>query len=214
MRATQRQRQQSEPKSFHGAPRIPLSTSFRPGAAAVPGVHWCEFLLNGKSMPRSSLDDTRPAWHALLGPLPPDVFPVRQPVASAELRASPLGSAVAGWQQLLVHLSAGAGGLRTVLVVLDGDGTLLSASDAVLYRNAPAAHSAAGVPATILQMSVGGRFEPDGSFHGTRWHSVALERGEEDPEWESTPSSPSEEDVEGLRGLVADVISRAKLKEA
>ena len=148
-----------------------------------------------------------PAWHRLLGPLPPDAVPVRQPVASAE---------VPGWDQLVVHLSAGGAGLRNILVVLDSDGTLLSASDAVLYRTRPNASPGSGTgrdASTILQMSVGGRFEPDGSFHGTRWHSVALERGgEEELEWESTPSSPSEEDVEGLRNLVAELIERQPRK--
>jgi hypothetical protein len=152
-------------------------------------------------MPDPTLDDNRPPWHSLLGPLPADVVPDRQPVASAEALAGPGGHVLAGWEQLVLHLSAGAAGLRTVLVVLDGSGTLLSASDSVLYQ--------AG-PGTTLQMSVGGRFEPDGSFHGTRWHSVAVERGAEDPEWESTPSSPSEDDVEGLRAIVAELIRRSE----
>jgi hypothetical protein len=153
-----------------------------------------------------------PAWHSLLGPLPPNAVPVRQPVASAEVLAGPTGSALAGWEQLVLHLSAGAAGLRNILVVLDAGGTLLSASDAVLYRNpADSVPSAGGPgPGTILQMSVGGRFESDGSFHGTRWHSVAVERGGENPEWESTPSSPSEEDVEGLRTIVAELIRRGE----
>jgi hypothetical protein len=119
---------------------------------------------------------------------------------------------VAGWEQLVLHLSAGVDGLRTILVVLDASGTLLSASDAVLYRTGvsggppPADREA---PAMILQMSVGGRFEDDGSFHGTRWHSVAVERdGVEEPEWESTPSEPSPDDVDGLRAVVAELLRR------
>jgi hypothetical protein len=64
-------------------------------------------------------------------------------------------------------------------------------------------------PAVIHQESVGGRFEPDGSFRGTRWHSVALEPGgDEDPEWESTRSEPSPDEVAGLRILVAEMIRR------
>jgi hypothetical protein len=98
--------------------------------------------------------------------------------------------------------------LRTVLVVLDAEGVLLSASDAVLYRTA-VTEGAFPANATILQLSVGGRFEDDGSFHGTRWHSVAVERGgEEEPEWESTPSEPSPDDVDGLRAVVAELIRR------
>ena len=158
-------------------------------------------------MPAHSSDDSRPSWHALLAPLPPETVPERKPVGSAELLASPLGRSIAGWEQLSVNLSAGAAGLRSVLVVLDGTGALLSASDAVLYRTGDDARG------TILQLSVGGRFEPDGSFHGTRWHSVAVEReGEEDPEWESTPSSPSSEDVEALRAVVTEVIRRGTPK--
>jgi hypothetical protein len=149
----------------------------------------------------------RPAWHALLGPLPPDVIPRRQPVASAEVLASSAATAIAGWEQLVLNLSAGADGLRNVLVVLDETGALLSASDAVLYRTTPE-RGAAGADA-MLQLSIGGRFEEDGSFHGTRWHSVAIERQGQEPDWESTPSEPSPDDVEGLRELVAELIRRA-----
>lgn len=155
---------------------------------------------------------SRPPWHALLGPLPADTVPRRQPVASAEVLAGPTGWAVAGWEQLVLDLSAGADGMRTILVVLDASGTLLSASDAVLYRTGPSGGSPPGdgdAPAMILQLSVGGRFEDDGSFHGTRWHSVAVERGGDvEPEWESTPSEPSPDDVDGLRTVVAELIRR------
>jgi hypothetical protein len=141
-----------------------------------------------------------PAWHVLLGPLPPDAIPQRQPVASPEVLAGPTGWAVAGWEQLVLHLSAGAVGSRTILVVLDAEGTLLSASDGVLYATGPT---------TFLQLSVGGRFEPDGSFHGTRWQSVAVQQaGEDEPAWDSTPSEPSPEDVDGLRAVVEELIRR------
>jgi hypothetical protein len=135
-------------------------------------------------------------------------MPERKPVASPEVLASPSGWSIAGWEQLSINLSAGPAGLRSVLVVLDGSGTLLSASDAVLYRTGD------GSPATNLHLSIGGRFEPDGSFHGTRWHSVSIERGEEEPEWESTPSAPSEDDVAGLRALVDEVMRRSPPKPA
>ena len=161
---------------------------------------------------RTSDSPTRLLWHALLGPLPPDAVPTRQPVASPEVLAGPSGRAVAGWEQLVLHLSAGAAGLRIVLVVLDADGTLLSASDAVLYRttvNEGALAANSDASATLLQLSVGGRFEEDGSFHGTRWHSIAVERGgDEEPGWESTPSEPSPDDVDGLRAVVAELIRR------
>jgi hypothetical protein len=158
---------------------------------------------------RDSDPMSRPAWHALLGPLPHDATPQRRPVASAEVLAGPTGSAIAGWEQLVLQLSAGRAGLRTLLVVLDDTGALLSASDAVLYRTGAPASVAQTDPGAILQLSIGGRFEEDGSFHGTRWHSVAVERDGEDLQWESTPSEPSPEDVDGLRTLVSELIRRA-----
>jgi hypothetical protein len=151
------------------------------------------------------------AWHTLLGPLPAGAAPHRQPVASPEVLASPEGRAVAGWEQLVIHISAGAAGSRTVLVVLDAAGTLLSANDAVLYRSglnepAPPPEDA---PALIRQENVGGRFEEDGSFHGTRWQSIAIDRGEDELEWESTASEPTADDAAALKALVTEVIRRA-----
>lgn len=57
----------------------------------------------------------RPGWHALFAPLPKDAIVNRKPVGS--------GEAFAGWQSLTVELSAGAGGLRHILVTLDASGT-------------------------------------------------------------------------------------------
>jgi hypothetical protein len=158
---------------------------------------------------RNSDPVSRPAWHALLGPLPPDAIPQRRPVASRENLASAGASPIAGWEQVVLHLSAGTAGLRTVLVVLDGSGALLSASDSVLYHTGAGPGVTGSDPGAILQLSIGGRFEDDGSFHGTRWHSVAVERDGEEPQWESTPSEPSLEDVDGLRTLVSELIRRA-----
>jgi hypothetical protein len=151
-----------------------------------------------------------PAWHALLGPLPSGAVPLRKPVAPPEVLAGPNGWAVAGWEQLVLHLSAGAAGSRTIQVVLDAGGTLLSAGDNVLYRTglSEAAPPPDDAPALIRHESVGGRFELDGSFHGTRWQSVAVDRGEEELDWESTPSEPSPDDVTGLRTVVTELIRR------
>jgi hypothetical protein len=155
---------------------------------------------------------SHPTWHVLLGPLPADAVPRHQPVASPEVLASPTGWAVAGWEQLVLYLSAGTAGSRIILVILDGQGTLLSASDAVLYRmglSGGPPPSDCDAPAMIRQDSVGGRFEPDGSFRGTRWHSVTAERGGEvELERELTPSEPSPDDVAGLRVVVAEMIRR------
>jgi hypothetical protein len=46
-------------------------------------------------------------WHALFAALPADVVPLRKPVASPEILARPEGAAIAGWEQLMVHISAG-----------------------------------------------------------------------------------------------------------
>jgi hypothetical protein len=149
------------------------------------------------------------AWHALLAPLPPGATVQRRPVASPEILATPEGAAIAGWDQLTVELSAGAAGLRHVLVVVDAGGQVLSASDTVLYcREVPG-----GGEVEIRQESVGGRFEPDGAFRGTRWTSVAMEAaGRETPALESSPSVPSAEDVARIRALVAAVVGGPALQ--
>jgi hypothetical protein len=147
----------------------------------------------------------------LFAPLPADAVPRRQPVASPEVLAGPYGWAIAGWEQLTLHLYAGPAGSRSCLVTFDANGTLLSASDAVYYRTGlhgappPEDYEA---PALIRQESVGGRFEPDGSFRGTRWLSTAEDHGEEELEWNSVSSEPSAADVAGLRALVAELRRR------
>jgi hypothetical protein len=162
---------------------------------------------------QSSEGLSRPAWHTLLGPLPAGAIPTRQPVASPEVLASPTGWAIAGWEQLTLHLSAGAAGSRSSLVVLDGNGTLLSGSDNVLYRlgldGGPPPEDC-DAPCLIRQESVGGRFEPDGRFRGTRWLTEAEDPGGVDElEWKMTKSEPSAEDMEGLRRVVAELMRRA-----
>jgi len=98
--------------------------------------------------------------------------------------------------------------------VLDGSGTLLSGSDHVLYRlgldGGPALADAAA-PCLIRQVSVGGRFEPDGSFHGTRWLSEAEDPGGgvDELEWKMTKSEPTASDVEGLRRVLSELLRRS-----
>ncbi len=151
-------------------------------------------------------------WHTLLGPLLPDAVPHRRAVASPEILATPSGAAIAGWEQLTVELSAGDAGLRVVLVVLDASGQPISASDTVLYRvEAPKAGTTAepDAPAQIIQDSIGGRIEPDGTFRGTCWRTEGPEpAGDEKPTWESNRSEPTADQVSALMDLVAELMRR------
>jgi hypothetical protein len=147
-----------------------------------------------------------PPWHALLAPLPADVAPTRKPVGSPEILATQHGSAIAGWEQLTVELSAGRAGLRTVLVVLDAAGRPISAADAVLYRVEPPTPSQ---PARMRQESIGGRIEADGLFRGTCWKTEGPEpEDDEEPQWEMRRSEPSRDQIQALMTLVADVVRR------
>lgn len=139
----------------------------------------------------------RPAWHALFAPLPNDAVVKRKPVGS--------GEAIAGWRSLTVELSAGAAGLRHVMVTLDETGTPISAGDWVMY----ATQGADGT--TYLHENVGGRLETDGSFRGTRWHSVTFQKPDSDDAElrESRNSPPSPDDVEAIGRLVRELLSRA-----
>ncbi len=143
-------------------------------------------------------------WHALLGPLPADSTPRVSPVTSPALPAPPEGAVTAGWESLVLELSAGPAGLRIVQVLLDAQGRLLSGSDHVLFR-----FETEGEPVRIRQESIGGRFESDGEFRGTVWLITGPEPvDEEEPRWEMTPREPAKVEVEGLRQVVAEVIRR------
>ena len=149
----------------------------------------------------------RPAWQALFAPLPADARPTRGPVAPPDVLARPEGAAVRGWQQLVLHLSDVPNGSRTILVVLDGDGRPISASDGVLYRT-----ELADGMVRFETESVGGRLEPDGRFLGTRWRGISLQReADEDDvtQLQSTPSAPSEADIVAIKALVAEMLGRA-----
>jgi hypothetical protein len=173
--------------------------------------------LTGIAMNRSRHSKiSAPAWHALLAPLPIDVVPRRQPVAPPEILVTPQGSAIAGWEQLTIELSAGPAGLRHVMVVLDAIGQPISACDTVLYRCEVPRHNDAADPSSAIECdvefcieSVGGRMEQDGTFYGTRWESVGVETAEEsEQQIESTPSEPSAADVAGIKALVAEMMRR------
>lgn len=149
-----------------------------------------------------------PPWHTLLAPLPPDARPVRKPVAPPEVLASAGGAPIAGWQNLSLHLSAGAHGLRHLLIVLDETGRPIAASDHV-FLHWPDPGNASG-PWQTRQESIGGRLEADGRFLGTGWSVVGPEPGEdEDPVWKSIPRPPTGAEVAQLRSLVAELVGRA-----
>lgn len=144
-------------------------------------------------------------WHALLAPLPDDAAPIERPVAPPEILASADGAALAGWRQLVVDLSAGCDGVRVVLVLLDAEGALLSASDAVVYRREE------GSTVHFRHETVGGRFEADGRFAGRHWSAVSSE-SKDAGEPSATPSTgrePTSAEVNGLRALAAEVVRRA-----
>ena len=164
-------------------------------------------------MPAQRRSISRPPWHALFAALPAEAVPTRQPVAPPEILARPEGAAIAGWEQLVVHLSAVTDGSRTILVVVDAGGQPIIASDGVLYRiELPQGTADDPRPAVRFEMeSVGGRLEPDGRFLGTRWRTLSIEReGEEDvAARQAAPSAPSDADVAAIKALVAEVVRRA-----
>ncbi len=146
------------------------------------------------------------SWHALLGPLPDGATPRASPVIPPAQQASALMAPVAGWETLILELSAGSAGLRILQVLLDATGQTLSASDHVLFRSGPTGGPG---PVLIRQESIGGRLEPDGSFRGTFWLVTGPEPvDEEDPQWEMRPREPTKEEVAVLKQLVAEVVRR------
>ena len=88
------------------------------------------------------------------------------------------------------------------MVTLDGSGQPISASDLVLYRT-ELPNGVGGDPRPAVrfeQHTVGGRLEADGTFRGTRWHTVGLEHESEDePAMQLTPSTPSSEDIVAIK---------------
>ena len=149
------------------------------------------------------------SWHALLAPLPDTAVVERKPVASAAHVAAGTAGPIAGWDSLSVNLSAGAEGLRHVLVTVDASDKLLSVGDNVLFSRVERRD---GVEVTVYDHeSIGGRYEDDGSFRGTCWVSASEQRDDSDDATvlSSTPSPPTPEQVAALRRLVTEVMRRA-----
>lgn len=129
-------------------------------------------------------------------------------MASPELVASGEAEAIAGWESITAYLSDPAG-MRHVLITLDAKGTLLSGGDMVLLQRQE--QRGRDVVKIYDQENVGGRFEEDGSFRGTRWLTHTEQIGDDDESAHATslPSPPSERDVASLRAIVDAVIKRA-----
>lgn len=150
-------------------------------------------------------------WHALLAALPPEAVPARKPLGPAS--GDQPGNPLAGWSELVLELSAGAGGLRVLQVVLDAESRPIAASDLVYHPATSAQTSAASEPALSRQESLGGRFEPDGTFKGTYWRGTAPAAGEvEAAAWQLLPNPPTPVQVEALRNLVAELVRRAGVR--
>ena len=149
-----------------------------------------------------------PRWLALLAPLPADVMPERKPVASAEQIAQGTAGPIAGWENVSINLSDPGLGLRHLQLTLDASGALIAAGDHVMLIRETTPD---GSEVTLSDHeSVGGRYEADGSFNGTRWHSrlITIPGSDDDPESHATSSIPSAEDVAALRALAGEMLSR------
>jgi hypothetical protein len=157
-------------------------------------------------MPGMSAQPLAP-WHALLAPLPEDAVVKRRPVAPPEITGKPEGAAIAGWEQLTVELSAAGRGMRHLLVVLDAQGTPISANDMVMYS------VELGEDHVFYQENVGGRLEADGTFRGTRWRTLGVEGPkDEEARLDALPSQPSETEAQALKSLVAEILRRSMIR--
>ncbi|MGE0352157.1 MAG: hypothetical protein AB7I33_04375 [Gemmatimonadales bacterium] len=156
---------------------------------------------------------SHPPWHRLLGPAPNGSVPERSAVAPAAVLARPEGSAIAGWEQLVLDQSAGHAGRRTITVLLDADGRAIGASDMVMFRVPPLPPNPGpdAPPVRLRFESISGRFESDGTFRGTCWVSEADEPvAAEDARWEMSSSEPTPASIGGLRSLVTELMKRAE----
>ena len=152
-----------------------------------------------------------PDWLALFAPVPAGAKPQRKPVASAEQIEKGTAGPIAGWQSISVSLSAPEFGLRHILISLDENGQLLSGGDHVMFVRETAPHDDSIATLTDHE-SVGGRFETDGSFRGTRWTTTlesAPDGGEESSVTRSAEKrSPTDDEVAALRRIIDDVLTR------
>jgi hypothetical protein len=145
------------------------------------------------------------SWHNLLAAIPKDVRINRRSVFSPALAKDSTSAPVADWETLTIELTDGNYGLRHLTVTVDNRGRAVSANDLVLYRR-----GLEDGRVEVRTESIGGRIAPDGRFFGTRWTSTGFESRGVDAEngIESTPSAPSDADVDRLLALVKEVLKR------
>jgi hypothetical protein len=148
-----------------------------------------------------------PPWLALLARLPPGAAPVRRPLGPEHPPQDAPESAISGWSELVLDLSAGPAGLRVIHIVLDPADRPLAASDLVYFRPELPTEPTA----RHRQESIGGRFEADGSFRGTYWLAMATGPADAtDLAWDLTPSEPLPAQVASLRTLVDALLAHAR----
>ena len=151
-----------------------------------------------------------PTWLALLSPLPDDVRVERKPVASAEQLANGTAGPIAGWQSITVNMSEPDFGLRHVQITLDEHGHLVAGGDHVMFVRETTPD---GAEATLTEhVSLGGRFERDGSFLGTHWQTVLESRIDDDVSVTRSAEHrpPTVEEIAVLRRIVDDVLTRLR----
>lgn len=169
----------------------------------------CERQSASKGIHVTRAEMTAPSWLSLLAAIPADAKPARKPVASAEQLATGTAGPIAGWQSVIIDLSEPSIGLRHVQITLDENGDLLSGGDYVMFVRETGPNEC---DAKLTEhINIGGRFEKDGSFRGTHWHTL-LETDPNDDEKSTTKHAhhraPSEDEVAALRRIIADVLRR------
>ena len=97
-----------------------------------------------------------------------------------------------------------------MLVTINEHGRLLSAGDHVMRVRQ------SGVDGMITlsdHESIGGRYDEQGSFFGTRWaNRIECEAGQDDGAMtNATKSEPTEQEVARLNALVADLMGRIQI---
>ena len=106
-------------------------------------------------------------------------------------------------------MSAGAAGLRHVMVVLDAAGRPISAGDHVL--TCKPVEGDAGLT-RFEHESIGGRIEEDGTFNGTHWLMIYERPEESDAEdyepIESHSRKPTDDESSALKSIVAIVLAK------